>query len=149
VRKGIFLILIAFLFSVACANLVLSEELAPEKAVEEVSAPQIDFLWGHVVSINTENGTILIGYNDIETNQDKQANISVTKDTVLENVTELKEIAPGDSASIDYTLSPSQDMIAKSIWIEKPQQNESEISPGDLQNKDEAVAIEPSEVPAD
>ena len=85
--------------------------------VREGSGTQ--WVWGEVVSLDTENKTILVKYLDYETDQEKEISKGVSDKTTYENIKSLDEIKPQDSVSIDYSVSPENMNIATNISLEK------------------------------
>lgn len=121
-RIGLALGVIASLIFV---NLVLAQEAQNE--------PEALWLWGEVVSIDTQNNNLLVKYLDFETDQGKEISINVDEKTTYENIKSLDELKPKDNVSIDYIQSPDAKNLAKNIVVEKSEEalpEETEISPG-------------------
>lgn len=95
-------------------------EAAPESQVES----QTQWLWGEVVSVDTQKNELLVKYLDYETDQEKETGVSADDKTTYENIGSLLEIKPQDTVSIDYTVSPEGKNIAKNISVEKPESAE-------------------------
>ena len=113
---------------------VQNQEQAPaQPTVENKTEPEIQWLWGEVVSVDAQNNTLLVKYLDYETESEKELTIASDDKTTFENVQSLLEIKPADTVSIDYTISPEGKNIAKNISIEKPEATketpESETAP--------------------
>lgn len=108
------LIAAAFLIS---AGLTLS--FAQE--IPTAAEAQTQWLWGEVVSVNTQNNEVVVKYLDYETEEEKEIVITVNDETVYENVSTLSEITAQDAVSIDYIVSAEGKNIAKHISVEKPE----------------------------
>lgn len=126
-KIGLFLGIIMFLILIG-VNSGFSQETAvspepvpPEAAPESQAESQTQWLWGEVVSVDTQKNELLVKYLDYETDQEKETGISVDDKTTYENIGSLLEIKPQDTVSIDYTVSPEGKNIAKNISVEKPE----------------------------
>jgi hypothetical protein len=116
-----------FVFIVAASSILLitGSIAAQENKLEEQSVaavePEVQWLWGEVVSIDVQNNTLLVKYLDYETDSEKQVSVGIDDKTVYEDVASLAEIRPQDNVSIDYTIGAGEKLIAKNISIEKPE----------------------------
>jgi hypothetical protein len=116
-----------FVFIVAASSILLitGSISAQENKLEEQSVaavePEVQWLWGEVVSIDVQNNTLLVKYLDYETDSEKQVSVGIDDKTVYEDVASLAEIRPQDNVSIDYTIGAGEKLIAKNISIEKPE----------------------------
>jgi len=86
------------------------------------SEPEVQWLWGEVISVDLAKNTIRVKYLDYDEDKEKEVEISVNKDTTYENINSLNEIKPKDTLSIDYIVSPEGINIAKNICLEKPEE---------------------------
>lgn len=80
--------------------------------------PDIQWLWGEVLSTDALNRTLLIKYLDFETDQEKEIVINLDDKTTFENIKSLNEIKSKDTLSIDYILAQEGKNIAKNISLE-------------------------------
>lgn len=112
-RQGGSLIL-GIMVSLFLAGLGLSQEIQTE--------PETLWLWGEVVSVDTQNKTLAVKYLDFETDQEKEMSVNVDEKTIYENIKTLDEIKPKDNVSIDYIISPDGKNIAKNIVVEKSEE---------------------------
>lgn len=116
-----------FIFvAAACIILLVAGSIvAQENKLEEQSVaavdPEVQWLWGEVVSIDAENNALLVKYLDYETDSEKQVVVGIDDKTVYEDVASLAEIKPQDNVSIDYVTSADGKAMAKNISIEKPE----------------------------
>lgn len=83
--------------------------------------PEVQWLWGEVISVDSQNQTIMVKYFDYEKGIDKEISINVDDKTIYENVKSIDEIKPSDAVSVDYIVSPEGKNIAKDISVEKPE----------------------------
>lgn len=130
-RKKIIIISVAACFVLLNIGLILAQE--PETETQEqpptaeqeqvASGPQVQWLWGEVVSADPTNKTLLIKYFDYETDSEKETSIVLDDKTTYENVNSIEEIKPQDTASIDYTVDARGKNIAKNISVEKAESN--------------------------
>jgi hypothetical protein len=117
---------ISFIF-LAMSFIFAQEELTPEKTEETEkpqetvtsSAPQVQWLWGEVVSVDAQNKAISVKYFDYDNDIEKEISIGIDDKTTYENAKSIDEIKPQDSVSIDYTVTPEGKGIAKNISVEK------------------------------
>lgn len=106
-----------FLFFISFV-LCLNVNIALGQEEEVASEPQLQWLWGQVVSADTTNQTIVLQYFDYETDQQKEVTITLDTETKLDNTESLSEIKPNDTLSIDYITDASGNNIAKTIGLE-------------------------------
>lgn len=90
-----------------------------EQAVTAVTEPEVQWLWGEVVSIDENTKQLLIRYLDYETDSEKVISINTDAKTIYENAKSLEEIKTQDTLSIDYVATLDGKNIAKNISIEK------------------------------
>lgn len=93
------------------------------------SAPALEWIWGEVISVEPENQQIKIKYFDYENDTDKEAVIIFSDKTEYENIEGISQIAPNDTVSVDYVISPQGKYEAKIISVEKP------LNQGDIQQE--------------
>lgn len=89
----------------------------PELAME----PETQWVWGEVVSVDTQEKKVTVKYLDYETDQEKQLAVTIDDKTAYENIKSLDELKPLDTVSIDYVTSTDGKNLAKNISIEKPE----------------------------
>ena len=99
------------------------EEAPASEQTQVTSGPQIQWIWGEVVSVDLTNKTLLVKYFDYETDTEKEASIILDDKTTYENVNSIEEIKPQDTASIDYAVDAEGRNIAKNISVEKAEKN--------------------------
>lgn len=90
---------------------------APETAVS--TEPEMQWLWGEVVSVDAARGQIIVKYLDYDTDTEKQMEITTDAKTVFENVKSIDEVKPQDTVSIDYSVTAEGKNIAGMISVEK------------------------------
>lgn len=110
---------------------------------ETQTEPEIEWVWGEVVSSDAQNKTILIKYLDYETDQEKETTINIDDKTTYENIGSLEEIQPKDVLSIDYIVDLEGKNIARKISIEKPES----IQPKQEENKIQENKVEENKTP--
>ncbi|MFA4989553.1 MAG: hypothetical protein WC576_02140 [Candidatus Omnitrophota bacterium] len=111
---------VGFLLS---AGLGLSQD-EPEGKESSLVIPQeknesdTQWVWGEVISVDTQNKTLTLKYLDYDTDEEKELLLTVDNLTGYENVKSLEEIQAKDSVSIDYISSAGKN-TARSISLEK------------------------------
>jgi hypothetical protein len=91
--------------------------------------PDVQWLWGEAVSVDTAKGEVVVKYLDYETEEEKQVTIATDDKTTFENVNSLAQIKTADTLSIDYAVDKDGKNLAKNISVEKPEEvNAPEIS---------------------
>lgn len=96
------------------------EPAAAQPTLENATEPEIQWLWGEVVSVDAQNNALVVKYLDYETESEKELNIVADEKTTYENVQSLLDVKPLDTVSIDYIISDAKN-IAKNISVEKPE----------------------------
>lgn len=86
------------------------------------SEPEVEWLLGEVVSVDTQNRALLVKYFDYEKEIENEISINIDDKTTYEDVKSLDEIKPKDFVSIDYIISGEGRNIAKNISVEKPEE---------------------------
>jgi len=81
------------------------------------TGPEVQWLWGEVVSVDTAAKQITVKYLDYETDTEKEINIAVDDKTTYENVASLGQIKAQDTLSIDYVVRDTGN-IARNISVE-------------------------------
>lgn len=122
-RKAVYFMLILTMCALVFAWKVdaAEEQLAPAPQIKaEVSAePEMQWLWGEVVSVDAANKRFLVKYLDYETDSEKELGLIVSEETTYENVKAIDEIKPLDAVSIDYIVNQDGSATAKNISVEK------------------------------
>ncbi len=117
-RKGLF-------FAITVSSiLVLSGITSAQQEVpgEASGVPDVQWLWGEVVSVDTAKSEVLIKYLDYESEQEKQVTVATDDKTTFENVDSLAKIKAADTVSVDYVVDKDGKNLAKNISVEKPEE---------------------------
>jgi len=80
----------------------------------------MQWVWGEVVSLDSQAKTLVLKYLDYETDQEKELALIVDEKTTYENIKSFDEIKVKDILSIDYAAGLEDKNIAKNISLEKP-----------------------------
>jgi len=103
------------------ASMGLDSQSAPATTESQqapiATGPQVQWLWGEVVSVDTDAKQIKVKYLDYETDTEKEINIVVDDKTTYENVASLGQIKVGDTLSSDYLVKDTEN-IARNISVE-------------------------------
>lgn len=89
------------------------------------SEPEVQWLWGEVVSVDNLKNELKVKYLDYETDTEKEILMSINEKTTFENAKSLSDIKPQDTVSIDYEVNSEGKNIVKNISVEKPEMTES------------------------
>ncbi len=109
-----------------CVTFVFSQE-PPASATSGLELePDIQWLWGDAISVDTQKSELSVKYLDYDTEQEKEMTVAVDDKTTYENIKSLSEIKPKDTLSIDYVVGPEGKNIAKNISLEKPEPPEAQ-----------------------
>jgi hypothetical protein len=95
-----------------------AETATPTAPQENNDLANTQWVWGEVVSVNTQDKTLSLKYLDYETDQEKEVSIMTDDLTSYDNVSSLRDIQPKDNLSVDYILKDGKN-IAKTIGLEK------------------------------
>ena len=121
IRILLFMLIAAF-FVLSNGRTILAEDVMKGGAVpESEKAENIQWVWGDVVSVDTQNKALKVKYLDYETDQDKELTVRMDDQTTFENVQSPDEIKVGDVVSVDYAVDVSGASMAKNISVEKPE----------------------------
>ena len=136
-----------------CSGIVLAQ--ARKEAKEAQAKPQpstppeadLQWLWGEIVAVNSQNKEMKVKYIDYETDTEKEVSIYVEDKTTFENVDTLDAIKPQDGVSIDYVISDTGKFIAKNVSLEKAEDME-ETGEVVVPNEESKVPVAPAAAPA-
>jgi len=112
-------------------------------AVEAKTEPEIQWVWGEVVSTNPINNELLVKYVDYDTDSEKEITIGIDDKTTYENAKSIDEIKVRDSVSIDYAVSADGKNLALNISLEKPE------AVSNIEEETSAPEMVPAEVPSE
>ncbi|MEK7849324.1 MAG: hypothetical protein AAB213_00675 [Candidatus Omnitrophota bacterium] len=90
-------------------------------------AKPTEWVWGEVVSVDTENKQIVLKHLDYDTYEEVQTTLKVGDKTLFENVAALGEIKAGNHLTADFKIVAGSN-IADLIVVEKDVQEESVAS---------------------
>ncbi|KPK98237.1 MAG: hypothetical protein AMJ95_05205 [Omnitrophica WOR_2 bacterium SM23_72] len=121
VRILIFTLIAAF-FVLGNGKTILAEDVIKGGAIpQSEGGGNIQWLWGDVMNVDTQNKALAVKYLDYETDQYKEISVSIDDGTTFENVLSLGDIKPGDVVSIDFLVDAIGKNVAKNISVEKPE----------------------------
>jgi len=117
----IFVIMLVVSLMVTGAVVSFAEDggvtIAPAAPVVQ---PDMQWIWGEVVTVDPQNNKFTIKYLDYETDQEKELVVAVDGKTTFENIKSIAEIKPQDTLSLDYIVDGANN-IAKNVSVEKPE----------------------------
>jgi hypothetical protein len=122
-------------------NKTAKEESAPEAvaapapvqtpvqvpAQEAAKTPEAS-IYGEVQAVNASTGSITVQYYDYDNDEEKTLEITVDKDTKLENVKAIDEMKKGDWVDVNY-MSGGGKNTAKMVSVEKEEPAAAETAP--------------------
>ncbi|MDD4894440.1 MAG: hypothetical protein PHW54_03905 [Candidatus Omnitrophica bacterium] len=117
-------IMFSFILINAGFGFCQDEEGGAPPVQEAYVEPEMQWLWGETVSVDTAARKILIKYLDYETDTEKEITIDVNDKTTFENINSMDGIKPADILSIDYVSGPDGKNTARNISVEKPESAE-------------------------
>lgn len=101
-----------------------------------------EWVWGEVVSVDTENKQIVLKHLDYDTYEEVQTTLKVSDKTLFENVAALGEIKAGSHLTADFKIVAGSN-IADLIVVEKDVQEES-VAPETAVAPEAVVSPEPA-----
>lgn len=116
-QKRVLLLGLVISFLVLTGRITSFSQEVPQAAGSET---EMQWLWGEIVSVDTQKNELTVKCLDYETEEEKEISIILNEQTLYENVSALSEIASQDVASIDYIVGSDGKNIAKVISVEKP-----------------------------
>ncbi|KPK98875.1 MAG: hypothetical protein AMJ95_02000 [Omnitrophica WOR_2 bacterium SM23_72] len=121
IRIVIFMLFVTF-FVLGNGKTILAEGVTKGGAIpQSEGGGNIQWVWGDVVNVDTQNKTLTVKYLDYETDQDNEISIGIDDQTTFENIMSLDEIKIGDVVSVDYSVDVLGKNVAKNISVEKPE----------------------------
>lgn len=96
----------------------IQQETAALAAREEPAQPKELSVYGEVQSVNVPSNSISVQYYDYDSDQEKAAEITLDKNTKIENVTGIDKIAKGDWVDVIYAVRDAKN-VAVSLVVEK------------------------------
>jgi hypothetical protein len=95
---------------------------------EEATEPKDLSIYGEVQAVNVQAGTMTVQYYDYDSDEEKNMDVAVDKDTKLENAKDLNDVRKGDWVDVTYAVSGGKN-LAKSVSVEKEEEPEPEPAP--------------------
>jgi hypothetical protein len=114
--------LMSLALMVLAAPMAIAQIVQGGAIPEGANGPEVQWLWGEVVSVDPAQNAFVVKYLDYETDQEKEITIAVDEKTAFENIRSLDEIKPQDTLSVDYIVVAAGTHIAKNISVEKPEE---------------------------
>jgi hypothetical protein len=96
----------------------IRQEMADLASKEDMSQPKELSVYGEVQSVDTAANSLSVQYYDYDSDQEKTAEITLDKNTRIENATGIDKIAKGDWIDIVYAVKDAKN-IAISAVVEK------------------------------
>ena len=92
---------------------------APAPSAKEGPAEPSELsIYGEVQGVNAGANSVSVQYYDYDSDEEKAIDLSVDKDTKIENAASLNDIKNGDWVDVMYITSDGKN-VAKSILVEK------------------------------
>ncbi|MFH0918268.1 MAG: hypothetical protein V1830_03945 [Candidatus Omnitrophota bacterium] len=122
----VFILILSFSLVVLSAGSNFAQELKANADTSVSLEPEVQWLWGEVLVVNSKDKTIQVKYVDYDSDTEKEIIINADTQTIYENVKSLEQIKSQDTISVDYVFGKDGSNLAKNISVEKPENN-----PGD------------------
>ncbi|MBI4974351.1 MAG: hypothetical protein HZC19_00810 [Candidatus Omnitrophica bacterium] len=114
----IFFTLAVILSLALLTNPAFSQEESQPPAAKEAAQPEELSIYGEVQAVNQASNSLSVQYYDYDSDEEKTIEITLDKDTAIENAAKLDEIKQGNWVDVTYSVSGGKD-VAKSIIVEK------------------------------
>lgn len=112
-----------FAFTVSSILIFAGASYAQQEWSEDISSvPDVQWLWGEVVSVDAARAELTVKYLDYETEEEKQVVVVVDDKTTFENVNSAAQIKVADTISVDYVVGKGGKNLAKNISVERPEE---------------------------
>ena len=130
-KLGVLLFVLGLVASVSVlrAEEVIVSETTP--VVPETEAQPM-YVFGEVVSVNSDLNEITIQYYDYELNELKEMILAADNNTIFENFQAISEISSGDTVNVEYNAAEGRNAIQK-ISVERIEAEESSDEPLDAE----------------
>jgi len=90
---------------------------------EETPAIKEQSIYGEVQSMDAANGSMTVQYYDYDSDEEKSIDVVTDKDTKIENVAAISNIAKSDWVDVTYVIQNGKN-VAKSVVVEKEEKEE-------------------------
>lgn len=104
---------------------------SPAPAAEAPKVNEVS-IYGEVQAVNVQANSITAQYYDYDNDEERSAELSLDKDTKLENAKAIDEIKKGDWVDVTYVVSGGKNM-AKLVSVEKEEPAMEENAPADTE----------------
>ena len=93
-------------------------QAAPQAAAVEAVAKTNELsIYGEVQAVNVQAASISVQYYDYDNDEERSLEVSLDKDSKLENVKAIGEVKKGDWVDVTYTVTDGRNM-AKMVSVE-------------------------------
>lgn len=116
------ILILAFSLFLSNGSWGLAEEVVQSEQGVASSETETQWVWGEIISVDTQNRAILLKFLDYDTDTEKEISINVDDKTTYENVTSIDQIKPRDAVSVDYIVAADGKNVAENISVEKPEE---------------------------
>jgi hypothetical protein len=112
-------LLLGTLIAAVCAFPAFAQENATEQQQPAAAAaPDLQWLWGEVISVNPQEQSMSVKYLDYDSDMEKTIELVSDAGTKFEEVKGLDEIKPQDTVSIEYLVKDGKN-VARGITVER------------------------------
>lgn len=87
-------------------------------------------IYGEIQSVDVQAASITVQYYDYDNDEEKTLEVSLDKDSKLENVKEIGEVKKGDWADVTYAVAGGKN-IAKMVSVEVEEPDAEDYGPMD------------------
>ena len=98
------------------------EEKAEALPTPAQGTPKLESLYGEILAVNETAGSLTVQYYDYDTDEEKDVELALDKDTKLENAASIKDVKSGDWVDVSYAPGEGGKKLVKSIRVEKAEE---------------------------
>lgn len=122
-KRNILVAVVAAILLISPNALLSQDETSKlQKLAGGEDAPDLQWLWGEVVSVDLAGKAVIVKYPDYETEKDKEMTVVADDKTVYENIVSLEDLKPNDMVSIDYKVGAHGKNVVERLSVERLQE---------------------------
>ncbi|MBI5874066.1 MAG: hypothetical protein HZB36_08050 [Candidatus Omnitrophica bacterium] len=99
-----------------------------EQAIPASDQKTTEWVWGEVVSVDKDNRQLTVKHLDYDTYDEIQTVLTLDDKTLLENVSDLGEVQPGDHVTVDYRSEAGSNIAGLMVIEKKDMQKEQDTT---------------------
>jgi hypothetical protein len=107
-----------------------AQEVVPQAPEPPAAQKTTEWVWGEVVSVDKDNRQLTVKHLDYDTYDEIQTVLTLDDKTLLENVSDLGEVQPGDHVTVDYRSEAGSNIAGLIVVEKKDMQKEQDTTAG-------------------